>query len=236
MSQPLTAVTQLARENHSATVFFLHGLGDSGSGWAPVTADIAKANPHIKFILPNAPYRSITVNGGMSMPGWYDIKALSDTTAMLSLREDEEGLLTSAASVNRLIRDEIDAGISSNRIVIGGFSQGAALALAIGLTSEYPFAGIFGLSGYIPCRNKILKMGTEANKTIPIFLAHGDCDQVVPYKLGQYSSKLLKDNGYSVSFKTYQGMSHSSGIEEIKDLEDFLRQVLPLRTFPELIT
>ncbi|KAG9293925.1 hypothetical protein G9A89_019263 [Geosiphon pyriformis] len=131
-------------------------------------------------------------------------------------QKTKKGLLTSAASVNRLIRDEIDAGISSNPIVIGGFSQGAALALKIGLTSEYRFAGIFW-------------MRTEANKTTPIFMAHGDCDQVVPYELGHHTSKLLKNHEYSVSFKTYQGISHSSSIEEIKDLNDFLRQVLPLQ-------
>ncbi|CAG8559272.1 4023_t:CDS:2 [Diversispora eburnea] len=167
------------------------GLGDSGEGWAPVMSEIRKKLDHVKFVLPNAPIRPVTVN------------------------------------VNRIIRDEIDSGIPSNRIVIGGFSQGAATSLVIGLTSEYPLAGMMVLSGYLPLKDKIFNMTTESNKGIPVLICHGDIDEVVPYEGGKQTHELLKTKGYSVNFKTYPGMGHSSTPEEFNDMIQFLNQVIP---------
>ncbi|CAG8434126.1 4735_t:CDS:2 [Ambispora gerdemannii] len=227
MTQQLTAIVQKASRAHSATVFFFHGLGDSGSGWSPVGTQISREVPHVKFIFPNAPDKPITINGGAVMPAWYDIHALGDINNMMKSREDEQGLLASIAAANSLIREEIGSGIPSNRIVVGGFSQGGAMALAIGLTSEYPFAGIISLSGYIPCRKKILMMSTETNKKTPIFMGHGDWDMVVPHQFGKETSNLLQENGYSVNFKTYEGMGHSSDVEEIRNVTEFLKRVIP---------
>jgi len=227
MASSLTKIVQNARNKHTATVFFLHGLGDSGEGWAPATEQMGQTLEHVKFILPNAPIRPVTVNGGFKMPAWYDIYALANTEDVLNQRLDDEGVLLSVASVNRLIRDEIDAGIPSNRIAIGGFSQGAAMGITIGLLSEYPFAGIIGLSGYIPLKEKTFTMATDANKNTPIFLGHGDCDMLLPYQIGKLSHDLIKSRGYPVTFKTYNGMGHQSEPREIQDVISFLQEVIP---------
>jgi len=227
MTLSLTKIVQNARNKHTATVFFLHGLGDSGNGWAPVTKEMGYTLEHVKFILPNAPIRPVTANAGANMPAWYDIESLGSTESILNRKMDDEGVLLAVASVNRLIRDEIDAGIPSNRIVIGGFSQGAALGITIGLLSEYPFAGIIGLSGYIPLREKTFTMAADANKNTPIFLGHGDCDMLLPYQIGKLSHDLIKSKGYSITFKTYNGMGHSASQEEIKDVISYLQEVIP---------
>ncbi|RIA89419.1 Phospholipase/carboxylesterase/thioesterase [Glomus cerebriforme] len=232
MALSLTKVIQNARKQHTATVFFLHGLGDSGDGWAPVTAEMGYTLEHVKFILPNAPIRPVTVNYGARMPAWYDIYALANTEDVLNQRVDEEGVLLSIASVNRLVRGEIDAGIPSDRIVIGGFSQGAAVGITVGLLSEYRLAGIIGLSGYVPLKEKTFTMATDANKNTPIFMGHGDSDMILPYQIGKLSHDLLKSGGYSgVTFKTYYGMGHQYSQKEIKDVIadviSFLQEVIP---------
>ncbi|CAG8748110.1 10779_t:CDS:2, partial [Gigaspora rosea] len=159
----LTSVVFNPIKTHTATVVFSHGLGDSGDGIAPAFLSLSKMLGHVKFIFPNAPSRPITVNGGMIMPAWYDISSLGENIE--EINEDEEGMLNSVRGINGIIRDEIDSGIPSNRIVIGGFSQGSAMALLVGLTSEYRFAGIAVLSGYLPLRNKIFKIKNYDNVT-----------------------------------------------------------------------
>ncbi|RIB06841.1 Phospholipase/carboxylesterase/thioesterase [Gigaspora rosea] len=221
----LTSVVFNPIKTHTATVVFSHGLGDSGDGIAPAFLSLSKMLGHVKFIFPNAPSRPITVNGGMIMPAWYDISSLGENIE--EINEDEEGMLNSVRGINGIIRDEIDSGIPSNRIVIGGFSQGSAMALLVGLTSEYRFAGIAVLSGYLPLRNKIFKMAAESNKGTPIFMAHGVIDAVVPYNFGKLSSELLNSKGYRITFKTYNTLSHSINPDELRDFAQFLKDVLP---------
>ncbi|CAI2164611.1 1703_t:CDS:2 [Funneliformis geosporum] len=221
MASSLTTVVQNARKLHTAT-----GLGDSGYGWAPETKKMGDTLEHVKFVLPNAPVQPVTINFAMEMPSWYDIYTLGDTEDILKNRVDEEGVLSSVVSVNRLIRNEIDAGIPSNRIVVGGFSQGAAVGITVGISSEYSLGGIIGLSGYLPLKEKTLTMATDANKNTPIFIGHGDMDQTVPYRLGKLSHDLLKSKGYPITFKTYN-MQHESSPEETKDVIKFLQQVIP---------
>ncbi|CAJ0900577.1 6590_t:CDS:2 [Entrophospora sp. SA101] len=141
MSQ-LTSVIKSANSSlHSATVIFLHGLGDSGHGWEPIAIEIGEKMEHVKFVLPNAPIRPITINAGMKMPGWFDVTTLNVDQIN---GVDEDGVMESISQIKKLIKDEIDSGIASNRIVVGGFSQGTTIALATGITSEYPLAGIVG--------------------------------------------------------------------------------------------
>jgi len=223
MASTLTAVLQQPRTRHTATIFMLHGLGDSGQGWAPTTQGLAKFLPHVKWVLPNAPLKPVTLNGGAMMPAWYDIVDLDVTETA----EDEKGLLESMLGVTKLIRQEIDAGIPASRIVIVGFSQGGAVTLLTGLTSEFRFAGIVGLSTYLPLHKKIFTMASDANKNTPIFLCHGDIDAVVKYQFGQASAKALTNKGYKTEFNTYQNMSHSTSEKELKDVVKFLVQVLP---------
>nr|CAG8436493.1 9990_t:CDS:2 [Entrophospora candida] len=219
MSQLTSVIKRAGPSLHSATVIFLHGLGDSGHGWEPVAKEIGEIMKHVKFVLPNAPIRPITINMGMRMPGWFDLTTLN--LDQIDGGVDEDGVMET------LSQNEIDSGIVSNRIVVGGFSQGAAIALATGITSEYPLAGIVGLSGFLSMEEKIIQMSTQANKNTPIFMAHGDRDMVVNYQFGKRTSEFLKNNGYNVTFETYNGMGHSSSDQEVYDLTSFLKQVIP---------
>ncbi|KAJ1927906.1 hypothetical protein EC988_010201, partial [Linderina pennispora] len=161
MSAPsaLTSVVLKARAQHTASVIFLHGLGDSGHGWAPVAQILSRTLPHVKFILPNAPESPVTLNFGMSMPSWYDIRSLERVTK----DEDEAGMRESMIKVNKIISDEVAAGISPERIVLGGFSQGGAMTLFTGLQSELKLGGLIVLSAYLPIRDRIFQLATEAS-------------------------------------------------------------------------
>ncbi|RMD42940.1 hypothetical protein DV735_g2216, partial [Chaetothyriales sp. CBS 134920] len=217
-----------AVKNHSATVIVAHGLGDSGAGWVSLAENWRRRGKfdEVKFIFPNAPVIPITLNGGLPMPGWYDIGSLSD----LKAGEDESGIVRSRDAFTKLIDDEIAAGIPSHRIVLGGFSQGGAMSLFTGVTTTRKLAGVFGLSCYLVLSSKIKDLAAEAkdaNKDTPFFIAHGDADEVVRYEWGQQSADFLrKELGHKVEFKTYRGLPHSADPDEINDLETFIRTAL----------
>ncbi|KAB5595541.1 Acyl-protein thioesterase 1 [Ceratobasidium theobromae] len=213
------------RALHTATIIFSHGLGDTGDGWKPVARELASALPHAKWILPHAPMRPITVNYGMVMNGWSDVYSLGKIDA----KEDEEGLLQSAAAIKELVKAENDAGISNNRIVLGGFSQGAALSVLTGLTTEPKYAGIAVLSGWFPIRQQLQKILNPNAASTPIFWGHGTDDQLVPHDLGVRSVQLLQESLQfkDVVFKSYTGVAHSADEQEIDDLSEWLAKVIP---------
>ncbi|PNY25095.1 Acyl-protein thioesterase 1 [Tolypocladium capitatum] len=203
-----------AASRHTATVIFVHGLGDSGAGWADAVLQWQARHrlDEIKFVLPNAPVIPITMlvqNRGFQMPGWFDIKSLGPTTNPLELRpqdEDTPGVLQSRAYLYSLIQDEISAGIPADRIVLGGFSQGGAMSIFAGLTAPFKIAGIVGLSSWL-LLNKTFKEHVpegDVNKATPILMGHGDRDPLVGYELAQASEKALKNMGYNVTMKTYR--------------------------------
>ncbi|KAK4232365.1 Phospholipase/carboxylesterase/thioesterase [Podospora fimiseda] len=220
-----------ATARHTATVIFIHGLGDTGAGWASAVENWRRRQrlDEVKFILPNAPHIPITCNWGMRMPGWYDIKRLDGNAESLRRDEDEPGVLVSQAYFHELIQKEIDSGIPADRIVIGGFSQGGAMSIFAGLTSKVKLAGIVGLSSYLLLSLKFADLVPKPtpNQDTPIFLGHGDSDQVVNYELGKKSYDLLKGLGFKATFKTYPGMGHSACLEELDDIENFLKERLP---------
>ncbi|TPX57482.1 hypothetical protein PhCBS80983_g03813 [Powellomyces hirtus] len=220
----LKVVTVPAISKHTATVFFLHGLGDSGHGWAPVAKMLQPLLPHVKFVLPHAPERPITINFGTKMPGWYDIQALGPGG-----KEDPEGVATSISQVSQLIEDEIKGGIPADRIVLGGFSQGGAVTNIYSLGGSHKLAGLVALSSYVPLTEKRLEqIQNPTNKETPMFMGHGDADQVVAHKWGKMSYDKIVELGKKVEpFKTYRGMGHSSSPEEISDVGAFLKKVLP---------
>ncbi|KAI1304281.1 hypothetical protein EDD11_005235 [Mortierella claussenii] len=230
----LTSVIHKATAKHTATVIFIHGLGDSGAGWQVIillnlgkVGSLGQYLPHVKFVFPNAPSMPVTLNNGMNMPSWYDITTLST----IDSDQDEAGMLKSRQQVMQLVREEIeDNGIPANRIVIGGFSQGCVVGLLTGLTAEYKFAGIVALSGYMPLHSKIMNMVSDSNKKTPIFWGHGDADQVVRYDYGRQSVELLQKHKYNVKFNTYRGMPHGSCGQEIRDLLQFLGEQIPQTT------
>lgn len=217
-----------ATAKHTATIIFSHGLGDTAAGWAPFAASIKSRHPHVKWILPTASNNPVTLNGGMKMPSWFDIRTLTPPSAGRSSMEDEAGMLASAARISALVSAEVDAGIAADRIIIGGFSQGAVIALLTGITSERKLAGLISLSGFLGLSDKIGSMQSERAKDLPIFWGHGTGDQVVRYAWGQQSRDRLVELGFKhVEFNSYPGMGHSLCDKESDDVETFIRKVLP---------
>lgn len=163
------------------------------------------------------------------MPGWYDIVAIDGTAESLRRNEDEAGIMLSQAYFHDMIQKEIDSGIPADRIIIGGFSQGGAMSLFSGLTAKTKLAGIVALSSYLLLSLKFADIvpRPEFNKETPIFMAHGDSDQVVNPELGKKSFDLLKGLGYNATLKIYPDMGHSACPEEIDDVEAFLSERLP---------
>lgn len=208
-----------ASAKHTATVIFFHGLGDTGHGWASSLAEIKPS--YVKLICPTAPTIPVTLNSGFRMPSWFDLKGLDQSAG-----EDEEGIKRAAANVHHLIEEEVKNGISSSRIIIGGFSQGGALSLFSALRSSHNLAGVAALSCWLPLRN-MFPSELAGNASTPFLLCHGDCDPVVPYKWGQETAAILKKFIRSVDFRTYKGMTHSSSDKEMKDIKAFIEQHLP---------
>ena len=215
-----------ATARHTATVIFVHGLGDTGHGWASAVENWRRRQrlDEVKFILPHAPHIPITCNWGAKMPGWYDIVSLElpvpcvggrltatvqhtidGNAESLRKNEDEAGILLSQAYFHDLIQKEIDSGIPSDRIVLGGFSQGGAMSLFAGLTAKVKLAGIVALSSYLLLSLKFAELlpKPEFNKETPILMAHGDRDRVVNTALGKKSFDVLKGMGYNATLKIY---------------------------------
>lgn len=216
---------------HTATVIFVHGLGDTGHGWAPAVENwrMRSKLDEVKFILPHAPQIPITANMGYRMPGWYDIVSIDGSPDSLRRSEDEAGILLSQKYMHSLIQSEIDSGIPSDRIVLGGFSQGGALSIFSGLTAPFKLAGIVALSSYLLLSLKFAQLvpKPEHNKETPVWMGHGDSDNVVNFQLGKRSYEMLKEMGYNATFKVYPGMTHSACPEELDEVEQFLRSRLP---------
>ncbi|KAK3298257.1 Phospholipase/carboxylesterase/thioesterase [Chaetomium fimeti] len=220
-----------ATARHTATVIFVHGLGDTGHGWAGAVENWRRRQrlDEVKFILPHAPSIPITCNMGMRMPGWYDIHTIDGNVESIRRNEDEAGIVLSQAYFHELIQQEIDAGIPADRIVLGGFSQGGAMGLFSGLTSKVKLAGIVALSSYLLLSLKFAELvpSPDVNRDTPIFMGHGDSDQVVNTQLGKMSHELLKGLGYNATLKIYEQMGHSACLEELDDIEAFLKERLP---------
>ncbi|SET27742.1 phospholipase/carboxylesterase [Marinobacter segnicrescens] len=208
-------------ENPGATVIWLHGLGASGHDFEPVVPELGlPQDASVRFIFPHAPDLPVTINGGIRMPAWYDIKSLE-----LGRTVDKDQLMASADSVAALVEQEIERGVKPERIVIAGFSQGGAVAYELGLSYPKRLAGILALSTYFATADSVTC--SEANRDIPISVFHGTHDPMVPEALGQDSVAKLRDMGYSVEYETYP-MEHAVCLEEIHAIGRFLRNVLAL--------
>jgi len=207
--------------NPTWSVIWLHGLGADGHDFEPVAPQLGfKDAPAVRFIFPHAPVRAITINGGMSMRGWYDIKGMA-----FDREEDREGLEDSASIVRQLIELENKAGIATEKIVLAGFSQGGAIALFAGLRLPERLAGILALSTYLPDADSMEEERSAASIDVPIFMAHGIADPVIPVALAEHSHGILEKMGYHVEWQTYP-MPHSVSAEEIGDIARFLRTIV----------
>lgn len=216
MSSPVIVA---ATAKHTATVIFLHGLGDTGHGWA--TAINSIRSPHVKYICPTAPTMPVSLNAGFRMPSWFDLMTLDANGP-----EDEEGIKKAAETVHQLIEDEEKSGIPTQRIMLGGFSQGGALALYSALRFPRNLAGVLAFSCWLPLFRQFPD-GAQGNREAPVLQCHGDIDPVVPFKWGQMTSELLKKFMPKVQFKTYKGLMHSSCDEEMRDAKEFIETNLP---------
>ncbi|EMR11445.1 hypothetical protein PNEG_00464 [Pneumocystis murina B123] len=213
-----------SRAKHTATVIFAHGLGDSGEGWKFLGEKLGSSGlfSHVKWVFPNAPIRPVMLNFGMKMPSWYDVTSLDEID-----EEDEENMLKSCKEIQRLVMEEVKLGIKSERIVVGGFSQGCVIGLLSGLTCEKKLGGIVGFSGYLPLRKKIHLMLTECNLNIPIFMGHGKNDPIVKFEYGQESARILAEQlKLNVNWKAYDGLQHSVNEHELKDFSVWLGNIL----------
>jgi phospholipase/carboxylesterase len=204
-----------------AAVIWLHGLGDSGNGFAPIVPELKLPEElAIRFVFPHAPTRSVTINNGMSVRAWYDITSLD-----FNNRADSQGVSESAELVADLIQKEIDQGIPANKIVLAGFSQGGVIALHLGTRFTQTLAGIMSMSSYMSEPDKLKDQAHEANKNTPIFVAHGTHDDVVPIFMGNSAFKVLESNQYPVTWHEY-AMQHNVCVQELNDISAWLKQKL----------
>ena len=203
------------------SVIWLHGLGADGHDFEPVAAELGfQADPAVRFVFPHAPVRPITINDGMRMRGWYDIKGMA-----FDREEDRAGVEESAEQIAAFVARENQRGIPTNRIFLAGFSQGGAVSLFTGLRYSEAFAGIIALSTYLPVAQTTQVERRAANIDTPIFLAHGTADPVIPIGLAEYSRSLLVDMGYNVEWHTYP-MPHSVNMEEISHIRQFMTSIV----------
>uniref|UniRef100_A0A3P9J4Z8 Acyl-protein thioesterase 1 n=1 Tax=Oryzias latipes TaxID=8090 RepID=A0A3P9J4Z8_ORYLA len=222
MSAPLPAIVPAARKA-TAAVVFLHGLGDTGHGWAEAFAGIRI--PHVKYIFPHAPTMPVSLNMRMSMPSWFDIYGLSPDAD-----EDEAGIKRASENLKTLIEQEVRNGIPSHRIILGGFSQGGALSLYTALTTQQKLAGVIALSSWLPLRKSFPQAATNsANKDMHVLQCHGDADPLVPLMFGTQTAEKMKSliNPANMAFKTYRGLPHSTCPEEMVDVKRFIEKHLP---------
>jgi phospholipase/carboxylesterase len=215
MTLPAVELETAAHPTHS--IIWLHGLGADGNDFAPIVPElVAKDWPALRFVFPHAPVRPVTVNNGMTMRAWYDIAGFDPQA-----RQDEAGVRASMREVETLIAREHERGVPSERIVLAGFSQGGAVALAAGLCHAQELAGIVALSTYLPIAAVLSRERHAANADTPIFWGHGTADPVVAMQRGVDSRDLLQSLGYTVAWHTYP-MAHAVCAQEIADLRSWL--------------
>ena len=219
MSQTLDAIEIETDSNPATSIIWLHGLGADGNDFAPIVPELDLPKIAIRFVFPHAPVQSVTINAGMRMRAWYDI------TDGAIRREDERGVRASQALIETLIGREKERGTKAERLVLAGFSQGGAIALQTGLRHPERIAGIMALSTYVPIAEHLRAEASAANRKLPIFMAHGSFDPVIPLARAQESSKLLQSLGYALEWREYS-MPHSVCPEELADVGAWLQKTL----------
>jgi phospholipase/carboxylesterase len=218
MTDLLETIELQTHDSCDWSVIWMHGLGADGSDFVPVVPEL-RLDPalRVRFVFPNAPEIPVTCNGGYVMPAWYDIISLDKHNREV----DVAGIVTSRQNIRALIKRENALGIPSHRIFVAGFSQGGAVAYTTGLTHPERLAVIIALSTYLPVRELAAKEATEANRDIPIFVAHGTDDDVVSIDLGRRALEYLHQNAYTCQWLEYP-MPHSVCIEEIQAIGAWL--------------
>ena len=203
--------------NPDHAVIWLHGLGASGHDFEPIVNELCLPESlHVRFIFPHAPIQPVSLNSGIQMPAWYDIHGLE-----MDSQEDELGIKKISVEIHALIQQQIDQGISADKIVLAGFSQGGALTLYSGLQFSETLAGMLALSCYLPLRQQISIHVKNASRDIPIFLAHGSYDDVVSIAYAKLAKELLAKEDFTIEWHDYP-CAHAVCAEEIQDIRKFL--------------
>ena len=203
--------------NPQVSVIWLHGLGADGHDFEPIVPELGLDQP-VRFVFPHAPVRPVTINQGMRMRAWYDILQFGPGP------EDEAGVRASQKLVEAMIAAEKSRGIG--KIVLAGFSQGGAIVLQTALRHGERLAGVLALSTYLPLHRTLEAERSPENRDVPIFMAHGQYDDIIPLQRAEQSRQLLERLGYKVQWHTYP-MPHSVCTEEIAHISAFLREILP---------
>ena len=197
------------------SIIWLHGLGADGQDFVPVAQELDLPVP-VRYIFPHAPMRPVTINGGFVMRAWYDI-----SSADMGDRQDEAGIRASQALLESLIGQEMSSGIEAGNIFLAGFSQGGAIVLHTALRQHIRLGGVLALSTYLPLMDHIRSEMSLQSGAIPIFMAHGRYDPVVPFELGKRSRDALLKLGCRVDWREYP-MPHSVCEEELQDVTGWL--------------
>jgi phospholipase/carboxylesterase len=206
----------------NAAVIWLHGLGADGHDFEPIVPEIVRGGERAwRFVFPNAPLRPVTINGGMPMRAWYDLTGLDRKAA-----EDVNGFRDTDVRIRQLIAREAERGVPADRVVLAGFSQGAAVCLYTAPRFPQTLAGVMALSGYLPRESSFSAERAAANDATPIFMAHGQEDAVLPITMGAQSRDYLKALGYAVEWHDYP-MAHAVCAAEVSAIREFLFRVLP---------
>ena len=201
-----------------AAILWLHGLGADGHDFEPIVPELRLAKP-VRFVFPHAPVRPVTINQGMRMRAWYDIFQFGGG------REDDKGIRESQALIEKMIAEEVKRGIPESKIVLAGFSQGGAIVLQTALRHPKRLAGVMALSTYLPLAATLTAERNAANAQTPIFMAHGQYDDISPVQRAVQSRDFLEKSGYRVEWHEYP-MPHSVCGEEVQDISAWLTKLL----------
>ena len=211
----LERITSQTAENPKIVIIWMHGLGADGNDFAPVVPQFNIKNLPIKFVFPHAPKIPVTINGGMVMRAWYDILAMD-----IDRHIDQEGIMTSVELIHELIEEQVKQGFTYDRIILAGFSQGAAMSIQVSTQFKHKLAGVIALSGYLPIPEQITNRN-KANLTTPFFMGHGSQDPVVPFDLGKKSKNTLSNAGYNINWNSYP-IQHGVSVDELEDIKKWI--------------
>jgi len=215
---------------HKGTVIFLHGACDTGIGlsdWIAHRLGRSFTFRHLKVVFPTASWYCYSPADGRKSTVWFDFPQ----GIQYDVLEDRTGMESRVEEISAIIRNEIKNGVPPDKIVLGGLSQGGILGLTVGLKFEHKLAGIFALSSYLPEKSSLLEQLTgdksERQSRAPVYMTHGDKDQLIRLEWGRSTMERLKDLGIPTTFKEYPGLGHDLSKEEIEDLETWILDQIP---------
>jgi len=222
MTSELLECVEINPEKEPAyVVIWLHGLGADGHDFEAIVPELRLPESlPVRYLFPHAPTRPVTINMGMVMRAWYDILEMD-----VSRKVDVDTIVESSSLLRDLIQRELDAGIPSERILLAGFSQGGAIVLHTALRYEKPLAGLLALSTYLPTVDSLAAEHSDANRHIPILMAHGKHDPMIPIINAENTREALTRLGYTIQWHTYP-MEHQVCMEEIQAVRNWMLQIM----------